>query len=76
MASQISVQEIVRSFRDTLGQEEAYRLIHNNLDLLGLGHLQYLQPEDMTKLCALLKEKGGFIAILADILQARVNLRS
>lgn len=76
MALKISVQEIIQAYRESLGQEGAYKLIHEALIKLNLQHLQQLDKEEMLKLCDQLKEKGGFVAILADLLLARFNLRT
>lgn len=76
MALKISVQEIIKAYRESLGQEGAYTLIHEALIKLNLQHLQQLNKEEMLKLRDHLKEKGGFVAILADLLLARFNLRT
>lgn len=76
ITQKINVQEIVQCFRESLGQEKAYQLVHNALDRLGMSHLQQLGKEEMIRLCTQLKQEGGFIAVLTDLLMARFNLRN
>jgi diphthamide synthase (EF-2-diphthine--ammonia ligase) len=61
-------KELIFKFSEALGQEKAASLIEETLQLAQMtGKIQF-EKEDVIALAHRLKEKGGFIAIMAGCL--------
>ncbi len=72
----INMSQLVDSYEQTLGIEGARRLITSVLVKAGLSHKEAFNAEEINVICGLLMMEKGFIGTTANILLARLRLKS
>jgi len=68
MPKTLTKADLINKFSEALGREKAVLLIAEALDQSQLGNKNAFNREDVMQIANVLKQKGGFIGIIASCL--------
>lgn len=72
----IPLNELVDSYKESLGDEGANQLIKESIQAAGYRYQQDYTKEEAIKILQVLERKDGFVGILAGILLPRIIIRN
>ena len=71
----ISREEFVKAYTQGIGTEGAQKLISETVKTAGLADKQEYTKDEAIQICEALKQKDGFVKILACSLLARIYIK-
>lgn len=74
MNKRIPHADFVNAYKESFGQEGAENLIKNTLSKIKILERADYSKEEALKICDALKERGGFVGIMAGILRSKISL--
>lgn len=71
----VSLDDFYNAFVSTLGVEGTWNVIKEGIKSAGLEEEKEYSPEDALKICEMLKTKGGFVRIVANLFSMQLRLK-
>lgn len=71
----VSLEELMNSYRESLGMVGAEKLIRQTLFRAGLPYQAEYSKEEALKICRELKQYQGTIGVVGVILHSRITIR-